>query len=251
MELKNLARAVERALPWTVIYRGDAKLCPCCGGTFRAMRRFHGRPDARCPGCGALERHRVLWMFIERELGLAQLQGRLLHVAPELVLERKLRAHEGLEYVAGDLMPQRSGIRRLDVTAIDMPDASFDFVIMNHVLEHVPADRLAINEIHRVLRPAGLALMQHPMDEDRAATHEDPSIVSKADRRAKYGQADHVRIYGRDFVSRLEEGMFAVERRQYAEEVAAEDRDRFALLPRGRRDPGCDIYVLRPLPAAA
>ena len=121
------------------------------------MRRFHGQPDARCPRCGALERHRILWLFIERELGVAQLGGRLLHVAPEAVLERKFRAlGPGLEYTAGDLAPQRAGIRQLDVTAIDFPDASFDIVIMNHVLEHVPDDRAALREIHRVCAPPDL-----------------------------------------------------------------------------------------------
>ena len=84
MKLKNLARTVDRSVPWSTVYRGSAKACPCCGGTFRAMRRFHGRPDARCPSCGALERHRILWLFIERELGLSRLRS-MLHVAPEFV----------------------------------------------------------------------------------------------------------------------------------------------------------------------
>ncbi len=245
MELKNLARAADRAFPWSIVYGGSARSCPCCQGTFRGMRRFHGRSDARCPGCGALERHRVLWLFIEREIGVAQLRGRMLHVAPEVVLERKFRALGGLEYVAGDLAPQRPGIRHLDVTAIDFPDASFDLVVMNHVLEHVPDDRGAIREIRRVLREGGLALMQHPLDEQRAETYEDASITGKADRRAQFGQADHVRIYGRDFVSRLEQGGFAVEHRRYADELPFEERERYALCQSGGRDAGADIYVMR------
>jgi SAM-dependent methyltransferase len=247
MALKNLARALDRAFPWSAVYRGDDKACPCCGGTFRAMRRFHGRPDARCPGCGALERHRILWLFIERELGIARLRGRMLHVAPEFVLERRFRALNGLEYIAGDLAPQRPGIRRLDVTAIDFPDASFDRVVMNHVLEHVPDDRAAIREIRRILRPNGLALMQHPIDEGRAETYEDASITATSDRRAHFGQDDHVRIYGRDFASRLEQGGFAVERRRYVDDLRAEERERYALCPSGRPDTGADIYLLRPI----
>jgi SAM-dependent methyltransferase len=250
MDIKQIARAIGGALPWSLYYRGDAKACPVCGATFRAMRRFQGRPDARCPGCDALERHRTLWLFIERKLGIEQLRGRLLHVAPEATLERKFRALEDVDYVAGDLAPQRPGIMRLDVTAIDFPDASFDVVVINHVLEHVPDDRRAIEEIRRVLRPGGLVLMQHPMDERLEQTYEDPSISSPSARRAHFKQADHVRIYGRDFTDRLAGGGFAVERHRYAEEVPAEQRDRYALCPEGRADPGADIYVLRPSVAA-
>jgi len=244
---KNLARTIDRALPWSVVYRGDAKVCPCCGGTFRAMRRFDGRPDARCPGCDSLERHRTLWLFMERELGVERLRGRMLHVAPEAVLERKFRALDGVDYVAGDLQPQRPDIGHLDVTAMDFAGASFDVVVMNHVLEHVMDDRRAMSEVRRVLRPDGLALMQHPMDEGREETYEDPSITSRADRRAHFGQEDHVRIYGRDFASRLEGAGFTVARRNYAEEVPADERHRYALCPLGRHDPGVDVYVLRPV----
>jgi SAM-dependent methyltransferase len=250
MELKKVARALDRALPWSTVYRGHHKACPCCGGDFRAMRRFHGRPDARCPSCGALERHRILWLFIERELGIDRFSGRMLHVAPEPVLERLFSALNGLEYVAGDLAPQHAGIRRLDVTAIDFPSASFDIVMMNHVLEHVPDDFAAIREIRRVLPPNGLVLMQHPLHEERAETYEDASITTKADRRAKFGQEDHVRIYGRDFASRLEQGDFVVERRRYVDELSTEERERYALCPLGHPDPGADIYLLRPIDTA-
>ena len=120
---------------------------------------------------------------------------------------------------------------------------------MNHVLEHVPDDRTAIREVHRVLRPDGLALMQHPLDEERADTYEDASFTTKADRRKHFGQDDHVRIYGRDFVARLEEGGFTVERRRYADELPAAEQKRYALRPSGRPDTGADIHLLRPVAA--
>jgi SAM-dependent methyltransferase len=208
------------------------------------MRKFHGRPDARCPQCGALERHRSLWLFLREDFGLERLCGQMLHVAPEVVFERKFTALPDLDYVRGDLAPQRPGIRRLDVTSIDFPDDSFNLIVINHVLEHVPDDRRAIAELRRVLRPNGVAIMQHPRDEAVAETYEDSSIVAKADRRQHFGQADHVRVYGRDFFDRLHAGGFNVETHRYADEVSHRDRERFALAPLGSANPGDDIHVL-------
>lgn len=208
------------------------------------MRRFHGRPDARCPRCGALERHRTLWLFLRDDFGVERLRGQMLHVAPEVVFERKFASLPSLDYVRGDLAPQRPGIRRLDVTAIDFPNDSFDLIVINHVLEHVPDDRRAIDELRRVLRPTGVAIMQHPRDETMAATYEDSSITAKADRRQHFGQADHVRVYGRDFFDRLRAGGFNVETHRYADYVSRRDRERFALAPLGSADPGADIHVL-------
>lgn len=244
VELKNVLRAIDRSLPWDQLYRGDARACPCCDGHFRALRRFHGRPDARCPRCGALERHRLLWLFLRDDFGLERLRGHLLHVAPEVVFERKFMALPNLDYVRGDLAPQRPGIRRLDVTAIDFPDDAFDLIVINHVLEHVPDDRRAIAELRRVLRPTGVAIMQHPREETMVETYEDDSIIAKADRRKHFGQADHVRVYGRDFFDRLRAGGFNVETRRYADEVSRRDRERFALAPLGSADPGADIHML-------
>ena len=245
MNFKDAARALGIAFPWALLYRGDAKTCPCCSKSFRSMRPLLGRPEACCPGCGALERHRVLWLFIEREFGLDRLRGRMLHIAPEPALERKFAALSALQYVRGDLVPARAGIRRLDVTAIDFPDDAFDVVVINHVLEHVQNDRLAIAELRRVLRPGGVALMQHPRDEARAETYEDPSIVTEADRLEHFGQVDHVRVYGRDFKDRLRAGGFTVETRRYADEVPPAERERFALAPLGRADPDDDVHLLR------
>ena len=209
------------------------------------MRAANGRREACCPRCGALERHRSLWLFIERELGVDRLRGRMLHFAPEPALERRFATLPDLEYVTGDLMPDRADIRRLDITAIDFPDDSFDVIVVNHVLEHVPDDRRAIAELRRVLRPGGFVLTQHPHDEALAETYEDPSIVSEADRLKHFGQGDHVRMYGRDFVERLRAGGFTVETRRYADEVPEGERVRFALAPLGRPNTGDDIRVLR------
>jgi SAM-dependent methyltransferase len=49
-----------------------------------------------------------------------------------------------------------------DATAMPFPDASFDAVIAAEVLEHIPADQAAMNEIARVLRPGAAAAVTVP-----------------------------------------------------------------------------------------
>ena len=49
-----------------------------------------------------------------------------------------------------------------DATRIPFPDGSFDKVIAAEVLEHLPADQAAMNEITRVLRPGGVAAVTVP-----------------------------------------------------------------------------------------
>lgn len=97
---------------------------------------------------------------------------------------------------------------RMDITQIDFPDNSFDVIYCSHVLEHVVDDRQAMQEFYRVLRPGGWAVLLVPITADQ--TFEDPAIVSPQDRLQMFGQADHVRRYGPDFVDRLKDAGFEV-----------------------------------------
>lgn len=204
--------AARRVLP--LIFRGDRVSCPCCGGRFRSFMRHAGRADSQCPRCLSLERHRVLWLFLV-ETGLLSGEPSILHFAPELALQENLRSLPGVYYVGADLSPNSTAELRADITDIPFDAGRFDYVICNHVLEHVPDDCRAMREIHRVLKPTGTAIMQHPVDAHREATFEDPSITSAQERLRLYGQRDHVRIYGRDFPDRLHQAGFTVEIRDF------------------------------------
>ena len=157
-----------------------------------------------CPACGCHDRERHLYLYFKATRLLEAMRGsRMLHFAPEARLQRILAAALPAEYVRADLMPVRSDIRKLDLTAIDLPDGRFDFVIANHVLEHVGDDARALREILRVLKPGGRAILQTPFSANRRTKLEDPSICSETARLQAYGQEDHCRLYGQDFADEV------------------------------------------------
>lgn len=226
--LQNLAR-----------WPHHTRYCPVCR---RYQRGFepHGvvpRPDARCPDCGALERHRLVWLYLQHRLSFFDgTPRRMLHLAPELALERPLRQVPGLTRVTADLC-RTDVMTRLDVTRLPFPDDSFDVIYCSHVLEHVPDDAAAMAELRRVLRPAGWGILQVPVLRD--VTDEDPSVVSPEERLRRFGQRDHVRVYGRDYAKRLEVSGFQVQVDDFSRRVAQARPGYFGL------DAREDIYLCR------
>ena len=130
----------------------------------------------------------------------------MLHIAPELCFEARFRQQIGPGYLTADLMEPADV--RMDITDIQYPNDSFDIIYCSHVLEHVPDDRKAMREFHRVLKSDGWAVFMVPITIDQ--TVEDPSITDPQERLRLFGQHDHVRRYGRDFVDRLKEAGFHV-----------------------------------------
>jgi SAM-dependent methyltransferase len=201
---------------------GVSRRCPVCRTPLRSFADAR-LPASQCPRCGSLQRHRHLWLYLEREAGV---RGRVLHIAPEPGLARALRRRSGVEYLSGDLEPG-AAMRVLDLEHLDLPEASFDWILCSHVLEHVGDDRAAMRELHRVLRPGGTLLVQVPTY--GPTTDEDPSVTDPEARRARFGQPDHVRVYGDDVHDRLRAAGFAVEPRVYRDELVPEERRRFGL----------------------
>jgi SAM-dependent methyltransferase len=192
-------------------HRGDTVWCPACDHRYDRFADDVDRPGVLCWRCGAAERHRaqtLLWRQRPELLGEA---GSLLHFAPEWALRRHLAARPGLRYVTADLMRGDVDLR-LDLCALELPDASFGAVVCSHVLEHVPDDAAAMGELHRVTAPGGWCLVMTPLDLGRGATYEDPSITDPEDRRRAFARPDHVRMYAPDIADRLAAAGFAVER---------------------------------------
>ena len=109
-------------------------------------------------------------------------------------------------YETADLM-QAGVTHKVDITDTKLPDAHYDVVMANHVLEHIPDDRAAMREMFRLLKPGGLALLTVPINPTRP-TYEDPSVTGRPERWAHFSAHDHVRYYGIDFADRLTDGGF-------------------------------------------
>lgn len=192
-------------------YAGKGRFCPICT---RKSRKFgeagiQTRHDARCMFCGAVERHRLTWLFLKRKTDLfSDKRKHMLHVAPEPIFERQLREKLGDGYLTADLHNPRAMVK-MDITDIQYPDESFDVIYCSHVLEHVPNDLQAMRELRRVLKKDGWAILLVPISADK--TYEDPSITSPAERLVHFGQSDHVRKYGPDYLDRLAEAGFNVD----------------------------------------
>ena len=245
-----------------VLYAGSEVYCPVCQ---RHLRKFvpsklestlgppaqqpagsPGDPSLACPACGSLTRHRLLILFLANCTDVLERPLRMLHFAPEPCLHDRFRASPHLDYVAADLDAGRPMIDvAADITAIPFPDDSFDVAIASHVLEHVPDDVRALRELRRVLRPAGRAFLQHPIDPSRKRTYEDATIVDPDERRRAFGQHDHVRVYAEDFGERVRGAGFSVDLVRYRDRVSAEEARRCALRESGPLR-GDDIYVCSP-----
>ncbi|MFN0194269.1 MAG: class I SAM-dependent methyltransferase [Aestuariivirga sp.] len=190
--------------------------CTVCGHDGRFLG--YGYPfvcDILCPTCSSLERHRLLAIADEKQNFFA---GRdVLHFAPEACMRTYL-AKRGLKsYRTADLFAANVDLK-LNIEAIDLPDAVADVVLCLHVLEHVD-DSKALGELHRILRPGGLLIAMFPMVEGWSRSFEDPKRTSPEDRLLFFGQHDHVRFFGADARERLARPGFLVE------EVTAEEPD--------------------------
>ena len=132
----------------------------------------------------------------------------MLHIAPERCFEPKLKKLLKRNYITADLYDSHAMIK-MDITEIIYPDDYFDVIYCSHVLEHVQDDRKAMKEFYRLLKPGGWAILIVPIEAEK--TFEDPSITEPSDRLKIFGQEDHVRIYGNDYIDRLIEAGFRVQ----------------------------------------
>lgn len=157
-----------------------------------------------CPKCWAHDRERhLLLYFAKLDFKSLIANSRVLHFAPEPAIKRFIESAVPAEYIRGDLFPVSADVQRVDLCKMSFGDASFDWVIANHVLEHVDDDGQALKEIFRILRPGGMAVLQTPYASALSKTIFDPAVKKPVLRLELYGQDDHVRLYGNDIFARF------------------------------------------------
>ena len=186
------------------------------------------RANVLSPSTLSLERHRLLWLYLKNETGFFTDNLKVLHFAPEQAFYAKFRKLPNLDYTTTDLNSPLADVKA-DICNLPFGENSFDFILCNHVLEHIPNDIKAMQELYRILKPGGTAILQIPQDLKREQTFEDNSITDRKERARIFGQYDHVRIYGLDFFDKLRQIGFKVEEVDYTSTLSAEEIDKYRL----------------------
>jgi SAM-dependent methyltransferase len=187
------------------------------------------RENVLCPNCLSLERHRLIWYYLNHHTNLLSQPNHLLHIAPEQCFYKKFKSLPQLKYVTADLESPLAEVK-MDIQAMPFADNTFDVVLCNHVLEHIPDDKKAMREILRVMKPNAWAILQVPMKAGAATTFEDATITDRKERALHFGQYDHLRLYGKDYGAVLQSQGFEVEKVDIQKQIGPELTNKYRFM---------------------
>ena len=211
--------------------RGNQFTDPIDGKSFRNFLPYgygNQRNNVLSPSTLSLERHRLLWLYLKNETDFFSAEKKVLHFAPEQCFLKRFRNLNNIEYTTTDLESPIADVKA-DICNLPFDDESYDVILCNHVLEHIPDDTKAMQELHRVMKPGGYGIFQIPQDLSREKTFEDDSITDKDERAKIFGQYDHVRVYGRDYFDKLRSIGFQVEEVDYTTQLSEENVIKYCL----------------------
>jgi SAM-dependent methyltransferase len=227
-----LIRLSYTARPFLAFFlKGNTYTDPIDGKSFRAFLDYgyiKTRKNVLSPSTLSLERHRLLWLYLKNETDFFTAKLKVLHFAPEQAFYKRFKSLSNLNYTTTDLNSPLADVKA-DICNLPFEDGSFDVILCNHVLEHIPDDTKAMQELYRVLKVGGMGVFQIPQDLERDKTFEDNSITYKKERAKIFGQYDHVRIYGRDYFDKLRSIGFKVEEVDYTATLSQEEIMRYCL----------------------
>lgn len=220
--------------------KGSKYTDPIDGKSYRKFLPYgyeNVRENVLSPGTLSLERHRLFWLYLRNETDFFSTKLKVLHFAPEQAFYRKFRKMKNLDYTTTDLNSPIADVKA-DICNLPFGENEFDFIICNHVLEHIPNDTKAMQELYRVLKPGGTAILQVPYNASFPITFEDNSITDPKERAKIFGQYDHVRAYGMDFFTKLANIGFKVDAVDYTKTFTEADIEKFRL-PKDELIPVC------------
>ena len=214
--------------------KGTKYTDPIDGKSFRRFLPYgyeKVRENVLSPSTLSLERHRLFWLYLKNETSFFSKNHKVLHFAPEQAFYKRFRKMKNLEYITTDLNSPLADVKA-DICNLPFKDNEFDFIFCNHVLEHIPDDTKAMQELYRVLAPGGTGIFQIPQDLTRAITFEDNNITDPKERAKIFGQYDHVRVYGRDYFDKLRAIGFDVLEEDYTKTFTEQDIEKYRLAKR-------------------
>ncbi|WP_109682171.1 class I SAM-dependent methyltransferase [Xanthomarina spongicola] len=229
-----------------LILKGNTYTDPIDGKSFKSFLPYgygNQRNNVLSPSTLSLERHRLLWLYLKNNTEFFSKNLKVLHFAPEQCFLKRFKALGNLDYTTTDLESPIADVKA-DICNLPFNENEFDVILCNHVLEHIPDDTKAMQELYRILKPGGFGVFQIPQDLSRETSFEDSSITDKKERAKIFGQYDHVRIYGRDYFDKLRSIGFKVDEVDYTTTLPEEDITRYCLA-KGEIIP----VVYKPIPA--
>ena len=204
------------------LLKGNQFTDPIDGQSFRMFLPYgYGtqRNNVLSPSTLSLERHRLLWLYLQNETDFFTAPKKVLHFAPEQAFYKLFKNQANLDYTTTDLFSPLADVKA-DICNLPFADNLYDIILCNHVLEHIADDTKAMQELFRVLKPGGMGIFQIPQDLNRTTTFSDDTIVDQKERAKIFGQYDHVRIYGRDYFDKLRSIGFTVLEVNYTQIIA-------------------------------
>ena len=243
--MKSIIRLILNYIPRTLLTRisilvqplirlylkGNQYTDPIDGKSFRKFIPYgynKVRKNALSPSTYSLERHRMLWLYLKNETEIFTRKIKLLHFAPEPAFHRIFKKSSTISYDTIDLNSPLAKIKA-DICNLPLENNMYDFILCNHVLEHIDDDIKAMSELYRVLKKGGIGIFQIPIDINRDKTFEDSSIKNPKERNKVFGQYDHVRIYGTDYYDRLRSVGFSVEQVKYSDNLTKDEIKKYCL----------------------
>lgn len=210
-------------------FKGNGFTCNCCNAQYERFIPEYPSPNIAaaintndviagfgenvfCPNCGSKNRERLILDILQNEIDCNN--KKVLLFAPEKNIYNYLKQVATLTTV--DIEPQLykpidKAVQFADATHLQFDSESFDIVIANHILEHIPNDDVALQQLYRVLKPNGVAILQVPYSKKLQQTIEDKTIKNPALQEQLFAQKDHVRIYAyANYIERLQAANFTV-----------------------------------------
>ncbi len=214
------------------LHAGNKYQCPICGYKAKDLFPFGldlpvlkekkvigaGLRNTGCYKCNSSDRERLIYAYLKEKLKIFNQAKdiKFLHLAPEKNISKALINFGFENYICGDLFTEGYDypdyVRKMDVLNLPFEDNYFDIIICNHLLEHVPDDIGAMEELYRVLKSGGKAILQVPISKNSEKTFEDFLVTDPKEREIVFGQSDHLRIYGQDYTDRLQSVGFSIDR---------------------------------------
>lgn len=233
------------------LLKGNKFTDPIDGKSFRMFLPYgygNQRNNVLSPSTLSLERHRLLWLYLQNETDFFQSELtsntnpnriklrdaaknsalKVLHFAPEQEFYKRFKKQTNIEYTTTDLYSPLADVKA-DICNLPFENNSYDIIFCNHVLEHIPNDTKAMQELYRVLKPGGMGIFQIPQDLSRDITFSDDSITDAKERAKIFGQYDHVRVYGRDYFEKLRSIGFKVVEEDYTKKIGPELVEKYCL----------------------